>query len=128
MLRPDVSLTGAQDVRFVVDSAAAYGGYVASLAPQPDVFSILLAHRPEFAPDYAAAGFDLALCGHAHGGQIRLPVLGGLYAPGQGVLPHYDSGLYDVDGMTLAVSRGLGNSVFPFRVNNRPELVLLTVR
>ena len=89
--------------------------------------SILLAHRPELVRTYAGYGADLVLSGHAHGGQIRLPLLGGLFAPGQGFLPEYDAGLYEADGTLLVVSRGLGNSAFPLRVNNRPELVLITL-
>ena len=78
------------------------------------------------APDltYAAYGADLVLSGHAHGGQVRLPFIGALYAPGQGFLPEYDSGLYTVGKTDMIVSRGLGNSLIPLRVNNRPELVI----
>ena len=124
-LENGATLTGAQDAGFI--GRENYAGYVASLAPETDGYHILIAHRPELAASYAAAGFDLALCGHAHGGQIRLPFIGGLYAPGQGRLPRHTAGLYDVDDMTLLVSRGLGNSTFPFRVNNRPEVVALTI-
>lgn len=124
-LENGVTLTGAQDAGFI--GRENYAGYVASLAPETDGYRILIAHRPEFAASYAAAGFDLALCGHAHGGQIRLPFIGGLYAPGQGKLPRYTAGLYDEGDMTMLVSRGLGNSTFPFRVNNRPEVVVMTI-
>ena len=124
-LENGVTLTGAQDAGFI--GRENYTDYVASLAPQTDGYHILIAHRPEFIAAYAAAGFDLAICGHAHGGQIRLPFIGGLYAPGQGRLPRYTAGLYDEDDMTMLVSRGLGNSVFPFRVNNRPEVAALTI-
>ena len=124
-LENGVTLTGAQDAGFI--GRENYAGYVASLAPKAGGYRILIAHRPEFAASYAAAGFDLALCGHAHGGQIRLPFIGGLYAPGQGKLPRYTAGLYGEGDMTMLVSRGLGNSVFPFRVNNRPEVVVLTI-
>ena len=124
-LENGVTLTGAQEAGFI--GRENYADYVASLAPQTDGYHILIAHRPEFIEAYAAAGFDLAICGHAHGGQIRLPFIGGLYAPGQGRLPRYTAGLYDEDDMTMLVSRGLGNSVFPFRVNNRPEVAALTI-
>ena len=77
---------------------------------------------------YAAAGADLVFCGHAHGGQIRLPAVGGLFAPGQGPLPEYTAGLYQAEETTMLVSRGLGNSVFPLRVFNRPEITALTLR
>ena len=67
------------------------------------------------------------LTGHAHGGQFRVPGLGGLWAPGQGLFPPYDAGLYERDGTAMVVSRGVGNSLFPFRVNNRPEIVVVTL-
>ena len=94
------------------------------LAPQAGACSILLAHRPELVGYYAGAGVDLVFSGHAHGGQFRLPFLGGILSPGQGFLPEYDAGLYQVEHTQLIVSRGLGNSRFPFRLNNRPEIIL----
>lgn len=93
-----------------------------------DGFTLVLSHRPEMADKYAQAGAELVLCGHAHGGQIRIPFLGGLYAPGQGLLPEYDSGLYRIGDTFLYVNRGIGNSVFPLRVLNRPEIALITLR
>lgn len=90
-------------------------------------FSILLSHRPEVINVYAEKEIDLAFSGHAHGGQIRLPFIGGLYAPGQGILPKYTSGIHKVKNTSLVVSRGLGNSGFPFRIFNRPEIVLVNL-
>ena len=72
----------------------------------------------------ADKGIALTFSGHTHGGQIRLPILGGVYAPGLGFLPEYDGGLYRQDDSAMIVSRGIGNSLFPFRVNNDPEVVL----
>jgi len=92
-----------------------------------DGFKILLSHRAELLALYAEAGMDLVFSGHAHGGQIRLPFIGGLYAPGQGVFPKYTSGRYDAGDTAMYVSRGLGNSVFPLRIFNRPELVVVTL-
>ena len=103
-------------------------GALTALAPQAgeeDLRTVLLAHRPEYVELYAQHGADLVLSGHAHGGQVRLPGVGGLYAPGQGFLPRYTSGLYQIGGTSLVVSCGLGNSLFPLRVNNRPEVVLV---
>lgn len=103
-------------------------GALTALAPQAgeeDLCTVLLAHRPEYVELYAQYGADLVLSGHAHGGQVRLPGVGGLYAPGQGFLPRYTSGLYQIGETSLVVSRGLGNSLFPLRVNNRPEVVLV---
>ncbi len=88
-------------------------------------FRLLLSHRPEYFELYAAHGLDLVLSGHAHGGQIRLPFIGALAAPGQGWFPAYTEGLHEEGGTYLAVSRGLGNSLIPLRVNNPPELVIV---
>lgn len=94
-------------------------------------FTILLAHRPELIEQYAAKGtFDLVVSGHAHGGQIRIPgIVNGMYAPNQGWFPKYAGGLYEVDGTTLIVSRGLAreSTLFP-RIFNRPELVLVELQ
>lgn len=90
-------------------------------------FKILLSHRPERLSDYEDTNVDLVFSGHAHGGQFRIPFLGGLLAPNQGFLPKYTSGIYKKNNTSMIVSRGLGNSIFPFRINNSPELVLVTL-
>ena len=87
-------------------------------------YSILLSHHPEYLELYAKYGVDLALCGHAHGGQVRLGSFG-IIAPHQGLFPKYDAGLYTMDDTTMILSRGLGNSLFPLRINNPPELVVI---
>ncbi len=88
-------------------------------------YTVLLSHRPELFDVYSENGADLILSGHAHGGQFRIPGIGGIYAPHQGFFPEYDAGVY-IDGDTsMIVSRGIGNSIFPLRVNNRPEVVLI---
>ena len=93
-----------------------------------DKLMILLAHRPQFLDRYADAGVDLVFSGHAHGGQIRLPFVGGLLAPDQGFFPKYTAGSYEVSDTTMIVSRGLGNSLFPIRIFNRPDLVIVTLK
>ena len=90
-------------------------------------YTILLSHRPELFDLYCEAGTDLVLSGHAHGGQVRIPFVGGLVAPNQGLFPEYTEGLYEKDGIKMIVSRGLGNSIIPLRVNDPPELVLITL-
>ena len=95
-----------------------------------DHYNILLSHRPEKASLYFDYEFDLALAGHAHGGQGRIPFfLNGLFAPDQGFFPEYAGGIYDFDGQKMIVSRGLSkeNTVLP-RVFNRPELVFVTLK
>lgn len=91
-------------------------------------YTVVLSHRPELFDEYCAANADLVLTGHAHGGQIRLPFIGGLYAPGQGVMPTYDAGLFEQDNTVMYCSRGIGNSLFPIRFNNRPELPIITLQ
>jgi predicted MPP superfamily phosphohydrolase len=114
-----------------IDSPAFRHGETAS----PDLsdlcgngYTILLAHHPESVAKYAEAGADLVFSGHVHGGQFRLPFVGGLYGPGQGLFPAYDQGLYTVPAeegnALLYVSRGLGNSGIPLRFANRPEVIL----
>lgn len=91
-------------------------------------FKILLSHRPELFDLYSENSMDLVFTGHAHGGQIRIPFIGGLIAPDQGIFPRYSSGSYIKGSTTMFVSRGLGNSIFPVRVFNRPEIVVVTLR
>ncbi len=99
-------------------------GDLAELLAQCDGYTVLLAHRPEYFDLYADAGAEVVFCGHAHGGQFRLPLLGAVYAPNQGLWPEYTEGVYRDGATQMVVSRGLGNSLFPLRLNNRPELVV----
>ncbi len=94
----------------------------------PEGYRILLSHRPETFEAYAAEGIDLAFTGHTHGGQFRLPFIGGIAAPNQGLFPKYDAGVFTKNSTTMIVSRGIGNSVIPVRFNNRPEIVLVTLQ
>ena len=96
---------------------------------QREHFTILLSHRPELFKNYVSREFDLVLCGHAHGGQWRIPgVLNGLFAPDQGLFPPYAGGRYDEGNTTMIVSRGLAKeSTFVPRIFNPPELVVVTI-
>ena len=88
-------------------------------------YSILLTHRPELTRYYRESGFDLVVAGHAHGGQVRIPVLGrGLLAPHQGLFPRYAGGRYRLGRVTMIVSRGLCLNRLP-RIFNPPELVMI---
>ena len=86
---------------------------------------MLLSHRPELFEVYTEYDVDLTLSGHAHGGQFRLPFAGGLYVPNQGLFPKYDAGLFTEGNANMIVSRGISNSLFLFRVNNPPEVILV---
>lgn len=92
-----------------------------------DGYDVLLSHRPELFETYCESGAELVLCGHAHGGQVRIPFAGGLVAPNQGLFPEYTAGSYKSGSTEMIVSRGLGNSIIPLRVNNPPELVVITL-
>ena len=91
-------------------------------------FTVFLSHRPEYYETYKKTDANLVLTGHAHGGQFRLPFIGGVVAPNQGFFPEYDSGVYREDEFAMVVSRGIGNSIIPVRVNNQPEIVLIELR
>lgn len=94
-----------------------------------DTFNILLAHRPENIKDYAKYNIDLALSGHAHGGQIRIPLfINGIFAPDQGYFPKYAGGQYKLDDLTMVVSRGLGFDERVPRVFNPPEVVVVDIK
>lgn len=89
----------------------------------PKDFSILLSHRPEIFDLYCQSEIDLIFCGHAHGGQIRLPLIGPLFAPNQGFFPKLTSGVARSKQSLMVVGRGLGNSLMPIRLFNQPEIV-----
>lgn len=97
---------------------------------EPDCYTVLLSHRPEYAETYMKYDFDLVLSGHAHGGQWRIPgILNGLYAPNQGLFPKYVGGLYEFESGTMIVSRGLAReSTLAPRIFNRPELVVIDLQ
>lgn len=94
-----------------------------NVIPDNDNYKVLLAHRPEYFDVYAG-NVDLVLSGHAHGGQFRIPFVGGLVAPGQGFFPEYYEGSHIKENTEMIVSRGIGNSIIPFRINNKPEIIV----
>lgn len=99
-----------------------------ALALETPDFTVLLSHRPEQFDVYANFPVDLVLSGHAYGGQIRLPLIGGVIAPHQGFFPELTEGVHNRKQTQLIISRGLGNSLFPQRVFNQPELVVITLK
>lgn len=127
-----ITIIGVNDPSFLADyltsDAAVMDRKLSELSSEDASFTILLSHRPELFDTYAAHDMDLVLTGHAHGGQFRLPLIGGLIAPNQGLFPKYDDGLYSEGNTNMIVSRGLGNSIIPFRFNNRPEVVLIELK
>ena len=131
------AVSGTPDI-YGFDDTNAYGNLSGQLAHIEQIsknyhfeesFNVLLIHRPEYFEHYAELGFDLVLCGHAHGGQWRIPgILNGLYCPGEGIFPKYAGGLYEKDGTAMIVSRGLAKESNPVpRIFNRPELVIIDI-
>lgn len=129
-----ITLIGLSDPDFVVkddilgDVPDRINARLKNLADIENNYTILLLHRPELFETYVNCNIDLVFSGHAHGGQFRLPFVGGLVAPHQGFFPKYDAGLYTDGNTNMVVSRGIGNSIIPFRFNNRPEIVLVELK
>ena len=127
-----ITLMGIDDPSFQEDylfgdSESVARQAIENLQNESDGYTILLSHRPELFDLYVETEMDLVFSGHAHGGQFRLPLVGGLVAPNQGFIPEYDAGQFTKENTTMIVSRGVGNSIIPIRVNNRPEIVVVTL-
>ena len=129
----NITLIGIDDPSFQEDylfgdSESVVRQAIYDLQNESDGYTILLSHRPELFDLYVETEMDLVFSGHAHGGQFRLPFIGGLVAPNQGFFPKYYAGQFTEENTTMIVSRGVGNSIIPIRFNNRPEIVLVTLR
>lgn len=125
-----ISLIGVDDPSFQTDylfgdDETIMKSKLDELTSEDDGYTVLLSHRPELFDIYVESGVDLVFSGHAHGGQFRFPFIGGVAAPNQGLFPKYDAGIYTEGKTNMVVSRGVGNSIIPFRVNNRPEVILI---
>ena len=127
-----INLVGVEDYNFFKneDNLNHRANFIKTLEElySPNHFNILLSHRPEKFPIYADIKYELIFSGHAHGGQWRVPFVGGIFSPSQGFFPKYTNGNYVLEDSTIIVSQGLGNSSFPIRINNRIELVLATLK
>lgn len=120
-------LSAKQEDGFLGD----YSSQIKALCNEKDDngFSVLLAHYPQYLSNYAQAGFDLVFSGHAHGGQFRIPFTNqGLFAPDQGFFPQYTGGEYIENDTVMILSRGLGNSLIPLRLFDRPQLICVTLK
>ena len=126
-----VVLAGVDDPNGYADQKTPEELYGEIEEKYPESFVILLAHRNDAIERYAAAGYDLGLAGHAHGGIVRLPFTDGLLSPARSLFPTWTAGIYTVEDTTLFVSRGLGNNTVPingFRLFNRPDLAVLELK
>lgn len=94
--------------------------------PDRDAYNVLLAHNPDYFPQYAGWGADLTLSGHVHGGVARVPFWGkGAVSPNIRLFPHYDGGRFEENGRVMLLSRGLGSHTIPFRLFNPGELLVV---
>ena len=131
--RDTIDIIGLSDTSFINSDLLEYAGNVKTekllntLSENSSNFKILLSHRPELFDTYSNSSVDLVFSGHAHGGQFRLPFIGGLVAPDQGLFPKLTEGVHTSNNTTMVISRGLGNSIIPIRLFNRPELVVVTL-
>lgn len=128
-----ITLIGLDDPSFredylFGDGASVSRAALSELQNESDGYTVLLAHRPELFDIYVESEVNLVFSGHAHGGQFRLPFIGGLVAPNQGFFPEYDAGRFEDEDTTMIVSRGVGNSIIPLRFNNRPEIVVVELK
>ncbi len=124
-----VLLLGVEGTAFGFEQ---YGGrdFMDEMEINPTSYSIVMAHIPIlFESQLSAYDFDLGIAGHVHGGIVRLPFIGGLYSSEEGLFPKLCAGKYTLSkGQSLFISSGLGDSkLFPLRINNRPELVIIDV-
>lgn len=124
-----ITIIGVDDPNFKMDyllnDESAIKSKLNELMSEDDGYTILLSHRPELFEAYVDSDVDVVFSGHAHGGQFRIPFIGGVVAPNQGLFPQYDSGIYTKENTNMIVSRGVGNSIVPFRINNRPEVIVV---
>ncbi|MDD3165009.1 MAG: metallophosphoesterase family protein [Oscillospiraceae bacterium] len=93
-------------------------------ADAPSAPVVMLYHRNDRLAQWASLGTALVLCGHSHGGVVRVPGLGGLFGPGGRRFPAYDAGVYRQANTTMLVSRGLGNGGIVPRLGNPPEIAI----
>ncbi|HSR03335.1 MAG TPA: metallophosphoesterase [Proteiniclasticum sp.] len=128
-----IDIIGLLDPTFSGSDSLEYGdntetkNLLNTLSEDNTNLKILLSHRTELFDLYSDSNVDLIFSGHAHGGQFRLPFIGGLFAPGQGFFPELTEGIHTRNNVSMIISRGLGNSIVPVRIFNRPELVIVTL-
>lgn len=127
-----IAILGLSDPAFFVggksEFAVKLGEQQKEIRAQGIDYTVLLSHRPEMFERYCEAEVDLTLTGHAHGGHVRLPLIGAFYAPGQGLFPKFTEGCHNKNGCSMVISKGLGKSSWVPRIFNPPELCIVTLR
>lgn len=98
------------------------------MGEEAEAFDILLTHNPKDFEVYAKWGAEIILTGHVHGGMVRLPGIGAVFAPERTLFPKYSEAVYSIDNSQMVVSRGLGRGMTGFRLFNKPELGVVVLR
>ncbi len=125
----DYSVLGLSDTVGLSDATSQSD--LLSVFSRLETFKIVLVHRPmEFYDHLNISNYDidLVLCGHTHGGLIRIPFFGAVISPDEGFFPKYARGVYQKNGSTMVVSGGLGNTLLPLRINNFPQIVSIEIK
>lgn len=125
-----INVLGIKDLAFFSNDTKVFEDELKKLVDKEESndFKILLWHRPELMDLYVKNSLDLVFSGHAHGGQFRIPFIGGVLAPNRSLFPKYTSGMHTINNTSMIISRGLGNSIIPVRVFNRPEIIDITLK
>lgn len=125
-----INVLGIKDLAFFSNDTKVFEDELKKLVDKEESndFKILLSHRPELMDLYVKNSLDLVFSGHAHGGQFRIPFIGGVLAPNRSLFPKYTSGMHTINNTSMIISRGLGNSIIPVRVFNRPEIIDITLK
>lgn len=122
-----IALCGIEDPNGYADSAEPDAVVRAVHAAYGDCYTLMLAHRNNWLEAYPTLAVNLILCGHGHGGIVRLPGLGGLFGSNETLFPEYSAGLYQSPTYQMLVSRGLGGGMKVPRLLNNPEIVSVTL-
>ncbi|MCL2852644.1 MAG: metallophosphoesterase family protein [Defluviitaleaceae bacterium] len=123
----DVDVVGLCDYMFLKRVIGFDKADAAMMRLDPDTLNICVSHQPQIFDRYSMCSADLFLCGHTHGGQVRLPFIPVLFAPNQGIFPKYGYGWYWQDGAAMMVTKGIGTTHFPIRFWNRPEVCVIDI-
>jgi len=123
----DVDIVGLRDYMYLKKIAGYKQADDVMMQLTPDRFNICVAHQPQVFERYSMYLADLFLCGHTHGGQVRLPFMPVLFAPNQGILPRFGYGWYSQDGAKMFITKGIGTTHFPIRFWNRPEICVIDI-
>jgi len=118
-----IEQTYVDDVWGLDNEENAISGHIEPLLSESDQFRLLLSHHPNFYQEASDLGIDMMLSGHFHGGHIQ--IFG--WTPLNWFDPYYKGGSFDIEGMSLIVSKGVGDGFIPIRIGCDAEIVAITL-